>query len=450
METHHPDVLIIGGGLAGLTAAHTLSAQGKLVHVLEAKPYLGGRTASWDEHGMRVESGLHRFLGFYTELPKLMEEVGIDLDTALMWEDEIEIRIPDGGPTVVYGMALLHKPVKSIKGLLGENYMVSPREKVALIGFHIAGLADYANDPDKLDSLTVLDYALKHNVSERAIKNILVPFTEGVFFLPPERYSALPFFGLLAQAAKRFRLGVAAFTGGMTDVLANPIAQSIRQRGGRVETSTPVDSLIYTNGKVVGVVLGGMEVRSSHVILATSLKPAQDILQRSGIHDGFDHLFALPTMPAVTIQIELNEPVSLVDRTIFAPGTVLAAFAEQSRSTFTHAPGRISVILTPPEQFLDRDESDILAEVIADARRIDIDLKRDITNYRVITHPHDFYSLTCGTEKLRPTQETPVPGLTLAGDYTKQEFFSTMEGAVRSGKMAAKIVSQSLQGRAVA
>jgi 15-cis-phytoene desaturase len=444
MDTHHVDALIIGGGLAGLTTAHTLSSHGKSVHVLEAKPYLGGRTASWEENGMRVESGLHRFLGFYTELPKLMEEVGIDLDKALVWEDEIEIRIPDGGPTAVYGMALLHKPIKSIKGLLGENYIVSPGEKVALAGFHIAGLADYATDPDKLDTLTVLDYALKHGVSERAIKNILVPFTEGIFFLPPEQYSALPFFGLLAQAAKRFRLGVATFTGGMTEVLIHPIAQAIRHRGGRVETNAPVEHLIYDDGKVVGVVRGGMEIRSREVVLATSLKPAQDILHRSKIVDGFEHMFALPTMPAVTIQMELEGPASPVDRTIFAPGTVLATFAEQSRTTFTHVPGRLSVILTPPERFLGRGESDILAQVIAEARRVDIDLRRQVTNYRIITHPHDFYSLTCGTEKLRPTQETRVPGLTLAGDYTKQEFFSTMEGAVRSGLKAATIVLEKL------
>lgn len=438
METH-TDVIIIGAGLAGLAAGHTLTANGKHVHILEANPYVGGRTASWMEDGMHVESGLHRFLGFYTELPKLMEEVGIDLSEALSWEDEIEIRIPDGGPVGVYGMALLHKPLKSMKGILGENYMVSPSEKASLLGFQIAGLADYARDPESLDAISVLEYAERHNVSERAIRNILVPLTEGIFFLPPERYSALPFFGLLAQAAKRFRLGVATFKGGMTDILANPIAQAIRKRGSRVEVSARVEQLLVEHGSVVGVLKGGIEFRAPHVILATSLRPAQGIIGRSGI-EGFEDMLALPSMPAVTLQMELDAPALSVDRVVFAPGTALSAFAEQSRSTFPNTKGRLSIILTPPERFLDRAPSDILAQIIAEARRIDIELKRRVTEYRIISHPADFYSLTCGSEKLRPLQRTHVPGLTLAGDYTKQEFFATMEGAVRSGIQAAYIV----------
>lgn len=437
---HNADVLIIGAGLAGLTAGYTLAAQGKRVHILEAKPIVGGRTASWHENGMEVESGLHRFLGFYTELPKLMEAAGIDLKSALIWENEIEIRIPDGGPSAVYGMALFNKPFRSVRGLLGENYMVTPSEKAALAAFHIAGLADYSNDPDELDSITVREYALKHNVSERAIENMLIPFTSGIFFLPPEQYSTLPFFGLLAQGAKRFRSGVAAFAGGMTDVLANPIANAIRARGGVVDTETPVDRLSIEDGRVVGVWTQGTELCAPQTIMATSLKPAQDILRRSGLWKGFESMLALPSMPVITIQMELDAPAVDIDRLTFAPGTVLGAFAEQSRTTFKNVPGRLSVILVPPQHFLDLSSGEIFTNVVTEAERIDIKLKGHVTNYCVTKYPDDFYSLTCGTEKLRPAQLTHIPGLTLAGDYTKQEFFVTMEGAVRSGLIAAEIV----------
>ena len=57
--------IVIGSGLAGLSAALELSHNGFEVLLLEAAPYIGGRTASWNKDGMEVESGLHRVLGLH-------------------------------------------------------------------------------------------------------------------------------------------------------------------------------------------------------------------------------------------------------------------------------------------------------------------------------------------------------------------------------------------------
>lgn len=69
-----PKTIVIGSGLAGLSAALELSSTGFEVLLLEAAPYIGGRTASWNKDGMEVESGLHRVLGFYTAFPKLVKK----------------------------------------------------------------------------------------------------------------------------------------------------------------------------------------------------------------------------------------------------------------------------------------------------------------------------------------------------------------------------------------
>ena len=122
------------------------------------------------------------------------------------------------------------------------------------------------------------------------------------------------------------------------------------------------------------------------------------------------------------------------------PGTVLARFSEQSRTTFRHARGRLSVILTPPEEFLHMAAEQVLARVCADADRLGMRVTGHVKAYRVTRQPADFHSLAPGYEHLRPTQRTPIPGLTLAGDYTRQKYLATMEGAVVSGREAAQIV----------
>ncbi|MCA9867957.1 MAG: FAD-dependent oxidoreductase, partial [Anaerolineales bacterium] len=93
-----------------------------------------------------------------------------------------------------------------------------------------------------------------------------------------------------------------------------------------------------------------------------------------------------------------------------------------------------------PETFINQPPEAILAAVLADAKRLDLDIADKVRRYRVVSHPEDFYLLAPGAEKLRPSQATPIPGLTLAGDYTKQPLFCTMEGAVMSGERAAKAV----------
>jgi len=198
---------------------------------------------------------------------------------------------------------------------------------------------------------------------------------------------------------------------------------------------------LASRGRVTGVEVGPERIVADHVVLATSLAPAQELLRPElGTHPWFQPVLRLPSMPSVTIQMELDAPSMPIGRTTFGPGTVLASFAEQSRSTFRQCRGRLSVILTPPEPFLGMEPPEILEITCRDAERLGVRVRGRLLDYRVVKLPADFYELSPGTDALRPPQATPVPGLTLAGDYTRQVYLATMEGAVVSGKIAARAV----------
>lgn len=434
------DVIVIGAGLAGLSAGFELSWRGKKVMILEAAPVVGGRTSSWNEDGMEVESGFHRFIGYYTVLPDLLFRAGIDVDRIVIWEEQIAVRV--GFEKALFGLAPVHGPLKTLRGVLGNNKFISIKDKLSIGRFFTAGFRDFLTKPESLDKLSVLEYAKKHGVNQDILEKIVIPLSSGIFFLPPHRYSTYAFFGLFFPGLKKFyKLRLGAFNGGMTEVMAEPLAKAITRLGGTVKTQAKVERLLVRGGRVDGVLTKDETFEAPYTIVATTMRESQKLLKpHVNSSSWFDRFMGLGTMSAVTIQLELDKPSLSQDMTTFAPYTCLGSFSEQSRTTFPESKGRLSMILTPPERFIEMEEEDILEIVIEDAKKIGLNLSTHILDYRVVRHSHDFYSLEPGNDHLRPSQKTPVEGLVLAGDYTKQPFFATMEGAVVSGQRAAQEV----------
>ena len=143
-------------------------------------------------------------------------------------------------------------------------------------------------------------------------------------------------------------------------------------------------------------------------------------------------------MSACTIQFELQRPALEKDITVFGPSTDTVSFAEQSRSTFRGKKGRLSVILGNAGEYCNKTPQNILETVVHQLGELGINIDGSIVNYRKIAEEDEFYSLDKGNQHLRPRQKTEIKGLTLAGDYTLTSSFATMEGAVLSGKKAAK------------
>jgi 15-cis-phytoene desaturase len=431
-----------------LSCAFELAEAGVRPLVLEAKPWTGGRTSSWrDPDGMAVESGLHRVLGVYSAFPDLLSRAGLGVDQAIHWEDEVEFRQPAPLPSAVMAAAPMLRPLETLADIFGHNAYLSPAAKLSLAAITAAGLADYAADPERLDQQSVLQYATQLNAHPQVISHVLEPLVAGIYFIPAAQLSAYVFMALIApylSSAAKLRVG--AFAGGMTEVMTDPLASAIRRRGGEVLTEMPVQDLLVEEERVVGVRVGSeVMYRARHVVLASSVRATQTWLRRHfGTADWLQSFLDLPTMPAVTLQLELDEPSMSVDHTTFGVGTSLACFSEQKRTTFRETSGRLSIIMAPSDQLINVSAEKILELGLEDADRLGLNVRGHVKRWRVVSRSDDFYSLAPRNDHKRPPQETPVPGLSLAGDYTRQKFVATMEGAVVSGRLAATAALKAL------
>ena len=101
-------VTVLGGGLAGMTAALRLAEAGHLVTLIERRPYLGGRAYSFvdSETGTQVDNGQHVFLGCCTAYAQLLNDVGTLDQTFRQSRLRIEVRAPNGKRGVLTGLSL--------------------------------------------------------------------------------------------------------------------------------------------------------------------------------------------------------------------------------------------------------------------------------------------------------------------------------------------------------
>ena len=442
------DVIVVGGGLAGLSCAFYASKKGKRVLLLEKRKFLGGRTSSFADMGMEVESGLHRYIGYYKELPNLLKKCGVSINDIVTWEETVDILVRDdylfkSGGMITLGVAPFYGPVKLFKSITGNTNFLDKNDKLSLLKFFVIGLKDYLLK-NNLDSLSVKEYADLHNVTKNAQNLILEPLSSGLFFLPLREYSAYAFFKMFVPGIPRlYKMRVGSFLGGMTDVMCNPIADTITDMGGEILVGEAVDKVLIIDKRVVGVkTKEGHAYYAPNIVIATPINAARNILMDLETREELNALFSLPAMSVTTLQIELNKPSLEKDITTFAPMTNLVSFAEQSRSTFRNKNGRLSIILGKSQEFCDYSAEELLKLVIKELKTVGIDISNSVIKCRKVSEKDEFYSLTPGSERFRPSQATKIEGLILAGDYTKTSSLCTMEGAVISGKKAAKLCTK--------
>jgi len=433
------DVIVIGAGLAGLSAAYNLAKKGKKVLVLEKENYLGGRTSSWHENGIEIESGFHRHIGYYKKLPKLLKEVGLKLDDIIMWEKECEI-IKSKDEKIVVGIDPFCHPITFLKDSFGNKEVLNKDDKLSLCKLFILGFKDYFFNTKALDNYSIFEYAQKHNISKKIIDTVIVSLSTGIFFLPISSYSAKLFFGLFYPAIfNPWKVRIGAYKGGMSKVLAQPIAQKITKYKGVIKNNCNVASLIYCKNKVVGVKTEGKDYYASFTILATDINNAKKIVD-SLPHNFKEKILKVPLLSVITVHFELAEPAMTIDQATFTTNTIIASFTEESRSSFPNSKGRISVILKSTKKINFLDDENIILETIKAFKSIGKDFEKNILKSVVVRHIDKFYDFSSHNDKYRLNQKTPINGLVLAGDYTKQKFYSTMEGAVISGIKASNLV----------
>ncbi len=438
------DVIVIGAGFAGLSAAVRLAKAGARVVVLEARARLGGRATAFQDRdsGEMVDNGQHVLLGCYRETLAFLREIGADdrvrmrsqLTVTMVDREGVRSRLDCGGfPT----------PFNLLAGVCDWTAL-SWSDRWSVLG--MAGPIRTAYRQSRGDSSrlaaspgeTAENWLIRNGQTERAREMLWEPLALAALNQPARTAAASVFATVIGEMFGGPEAGASALVlpeRPLHEVYAEPARAFLERHDGRVVTGAPAQIRI-DGGHVSAVEAGSDEWRAGTVVSAVPWFALHNLF--SGDAAPLEPLLAAAkatdASPIVTVNLWYDRPV-LDEPFIGLPGRVMQWAFEK------RFPGAAS----PHVSLL----SSGAAEVLAWSNTRLIDVARDelaaalpsakaarVVHAGVVREPQATFSLA-PSQPPRPATRTAVAGLYLAGDWVETGLPATIESAVRSGHRAA-------------
>lgn len=419
-------VVVIGGGLAGLACAVALADHGLQVTVLEAAPRLGGRASSWHEAatGDLVDTGPHIFLSEYHNLLAFLARLGTS--RLLGWQ------------RLNLMSSLLHAP-----GLGLPDYWSMRR--VALRGMQFG-----EEEVDTLDAISMLDFLREQGVSEAMIAVWWRHAALIAANVPLERCSAASLLRIHAHLSgyRGLQFGFAAV--GLGELYTAQASRIIEEGGGQVRTGA-LATAILGRERAEGVVLAGGERILADAVVSAVPPQALDPLVppwwravapfTAGLA-GLDRFESCPTI-STYLWFDRDLRSERFYSHLWSPTRLNYDFHDlcQIRQGWRGRPTVMaSNIIHSHRAHAMRDDEIVRATVAEIAEFAPEAARARVLHADVHRIPMAVPCPVPGFERMRPPSTGAVPGLFLAGDWIRTHLPCTMEGAVKSGWMAAEAV----------
>jgi squalene-associated FAD-dependent desaturase len=435
-------VTVVGGGLAGIAAALACADAGAEVTLWEAKKWLGGATSSFERDGLTIDTGQHVFLRCCVAYREFLRRVGMEGRTDLQSRLDIPIVAP-GGRTSGIRRTSLPAPLHLGRALLSYRFLSrSERVHAAITGLAIRRLDP--RDP-AVDEQAFGTWLRARGESPRAIRALW-----DLIGLPTLNVEADG--ASLALAAKVFRTGLLDASGAadigvpivpLQELHGDAGLRALRAAGATVRLGERVRGLAVTADGVTGVETDTGTVAADAAIIAVPNDRVGDVLPDGAVPD--PAAFArLGSSPIVNIHVVYDRPV-LSRRFVAAVDSPVQWMFDRSGASGLEHGQYVAVSLSGADAFVDRTVDDLRAEFLP---AIEALLPRargaNVDRFLVTRERQATFRQSPGTLRLRPRAITSIPRLYLAGAWTDTGWPATMEGAVRSGRTAARAALMAL------
>ncbi|MBI1345860.1 NAD(P)-binding protein [bacterium] len=439
--TAEPPVLIIGGGLAGLACAAGLALHQVPAVILESRPRLGGRASSFQDRATTewVDNCQHVAMGCCTNFRHFCRITEIEdqfqaAETLYFVGDHGRIHRFAANP----GPAPLHLAM----AFAGLGYLTWA-DKLALA----RGLSALARQTQFDDRQSFAEWLAAHKQPSHVIERFWHVVLVSALSESLDRISVPHARKVLVDGFLRHRDAwkVSIPRTPLEEVFGTQVRRWLETRGVQIHTLTAAESIQLRDEEVAGIQLrDGTTRTAADYVLAVPWHCVPRLLPEEWRKQSpFEELSQLESAPISSVHLWFDRPVMPLPHAVFTQGLVQWVFqrsdpqesgASESSCYYQVVISASREVVATETEVIQQRVLDELANVWPAVRSAKLLAARQVTEHRAV------FSVTPGVESLRPRQQSPWPNLQLAGDYTQTGWPATIEGAVRSGFLAAENV----------
>eukprot|EP00931_Biecheleriopsis_adriatica_P063555 TRINITY_DN3850_c0_g1_i1.p1 TRINITY_DN3850_c0_g1~~TRINITY_DN3850_c0_g1_i1.p1 ORF type:complete len:532 (+),score=86.93 TRINITY_DN3850_c0_g1_i1:37-1596(+) len=446
------DVIVVGGGVAGLASAVTLTQKGLRVAVLESRSILGGRARSWVDGVTRdpVHIGPHVVVTEYPNFFKLLEQLGTQ--DKIVWQPWRHFL------TWVKGRQDYHIRTKPLPAPAswGPTSVLDPfvswadKHSTVPAALHCLSLSE--EQLMELDDESGADFLRRLGVTEAYIQHFWGFLSHAILNVPVEEVSATALVRFFRRLVGRSSMEMGFADCGLGELL-KPAKQLLEKLGSVVLMNTEVTGFLGDN-RCEGVVLDSGERLRARMGVVNTLPPPTflPLLPQAWLqaHESLRSLEKLKPCKYLSVYIWFDRKVTEGKQMwarITNEGDLNCEFYDfseiytgtDSRGTlWKDRPSFVGSNIIDSGRLGDPSDEEIVEGTLRELRERFPEVEKAKVVHSVVNRvPMAIHRPVVGTEKLRPEQASPVPGLYLAGCWTKTEFPASMESAARGGYLAA-------------
>jgi 15-cis-phytoene desaturase len=450
------EIVIAGAGLAGLSTAKYLVDAGHKPIVLETRDVLGGKVAAWkDEDGDWYETGLHIFFGAYPNMMNIFKELNIE--DRLQWKEHSMIFAVRESPGEFsrFDFPDLPAPINGIIAILRNNQMLSWPEKIQFALGLLPAIVFGQPYVEAQDDVTVTEWMKKQGVPARVNDEVFIAMAKALNFIDPDELSMICVLIALNRFLQEKHGSKMAFLDGAPpERLCQPLAEYITARGGEIRMKSGIKNIeLNADGSVKQYnLLNGESITADLYVSAMPVDIIKKLMPEPWYKmDFFNKLDKLVGIPVINIHIWFDTKLSTVDHLLFSRSPLLSVYADMSvtcKEYYDPNKSMLELVFAPAADWIGRPDEEIIAATMTELERLFPNeiaadqSKAKILKYKVVKTPLSVYKTIPGCEAVRPTQKTPIKNFYLSGDYTKQKYLASMEGAMFSGKLCAKVIAE--------
>jgi zeta-carotene desaturase len=443
------NVIVIGGGLAGLAAGVSLADAGWRVRLFEQRPYLGGRATSYVlPDGEHVDNCQHVTLGCCTNLANFYRRIGTA--DKIKYFDRLLFQDPQGRTGVIKA-GILPAPFHLTGSFLAfAPLTLADKCSIGRAMLSILRGKGHTADLDEPGGISMLAWLKRRGQTPGAIERfwrvVLVSALDEELDKIDARYGVDVFWkGFLSNRAG-YRMGVPVVPLG---VLYDGCKAEIEKRGGEVILRMPLRGVQLGNDAVESLEFdGGLRESADAYVLALPHQALLNVLPEEAKHmdPALAKIGGIGVSPITGVhfwfdRVVMREPfLTMVDTTTQWIFNKTALYGG-SNGTGVEKGQYLQLVISASYDLLQKPRQEISDLCLKEVRQfLPAACAAKLVKATVIKEVAATFSPQPGVDLQRPKQETRIGRLFLAGDWTDTGWPATMEGAVRSGYLAAEAV----------